>query len=144
MFSVSSLQEILSYKEILWNFICFCLPMWCAAVYALFHIWRWFSICNFSSAHHYEAAEKWCVLSIKFLKHLNGLKNNYELHVSLFPSTCCHFCQFFSLKSVRMKWNYLISVTFQFCLNASCVSFVCFFAFYGGRGEMFINPPIDI
>ncbi|XP_057306627.1 testis-expressed protein 11-like isoform X2 [Hydractinia symbiolongicarpus] len=34
------------------------------------------------SAHHYEVAQKWCTLSMKFLKHLKELKSNYEPHMS--------------------------------------------------------------
>lgn len=34
------------------------------------------------SAHHHEVAQKWCTLSMKFLKHLKELKSNYEPHMS--------------------------------------------------------------
>lgn len=34
------------------------------------------------SAHHFEAAEKWCSLSMKFLKFLKNLKETYEPHMT--------------------------------------------------------------
>ena len=50
------------------------------------------------SASNLDAAEKWCTLSMKFLKHLDTLKGSYEPHVSSY-----FFFLFFWKKQILSK-----------------------------------------